>query len=110
MEEFLSSNPGLRSRFGRYWHFDDYTPSQLVAIFDSFCQKAGFHLTEAARQKLTAMLQTAYDSRDQSFGNARLVRNIFEGAVSNQANRIVQIDNPSVEVLSTIDVNDLDSV
>jgi len=110
MEGFLSSNPGLRSRFGRYWHFDDYTGSQLVAIFGSFCSKDGFHLTDAAKQRLTAILQTAYDRRDEGFGNARLARNLFEAAVSNQANRIVQIENPSTEILSTIDVADLDSV
>ncbi len=109
MEEFLSSNPGLRSRFGRYWHFDDYTPVQLASIFESFCKKEKFNLTDAAREKLTTMFQTAYDSRDQDFGNARFARNLFEAAVSNQANRIVKIENPSVEALSVIDVTDLNS-
>jgi ATPase family associated with various cellular activities (AAA)/AAA lid domain/Double zinc ribbon len=108
MEVFLSSNPGLRSRFGRYLHFDDYTPPQLLAIFDSFCTKDGFRLTNVAREKLATILQAAYDTRDKGFGNARLVRNLFEAAVSNQANRIVQIENPSKEVLSIIDVTDLD--
>jgi hypothetical protein len=45
MQEFLEANPGLASRFGRTLVFDDYTPSELAAIFDSLCVDGGYALT-----------------------------------------------------------------
>ena len=35
MERFINSNPGLKSRFNKYIHFEDYTPEELLEIFDS---------------------------------------------------------------------------
>lgn len=35
MERFINSNPGLKSRFNRYITFEDYTPSELLEIFES---------------------------------------------------------------------------
>lgn len=110
MEEFLSSNPGMRSRFGRFWTFEDYTPPELYAIFDMFCAQDGYRLTEQARQKLQSQFQVAFDSRDKTFGNARLVRNLFDAAISNQANRMVKMQKPSEEVLSTLEEEDLESI
>lgn len=110
MEEFLSSNPGMRSRFGRFWTFEDYTPSELCAIFDTFCAKDGYDLTDQARQKLRSQFQAAFDARDKTFGNARLARNLFDAAISNQANRMVKMIKPSEKALSTIDQVDLESI
>ena len=39
MEEFLDSNPGLRSRFNKFVFFPDYTPQELTKIFLSFAEK-----------------------------------------------------------------------
>ncbi len=107
MEQFLSSNPGLRSRFNRYWKFEDYTPIELIAIFESFCKTGGFQLSTAAREKLTMIFQQAYDHRDKTFGNARFARNLFEASISNQASRIVDLKNISVETLATIEPEDI---
>ena len=37
MQRFLDSNPGLESRFNKYFHFDDYTGAELQAIFEGLC-------------------------------------------------------------------------
>lgn len=34
MNDFLNSNPGLRSRFNKFINFVDYTPEELYEIFD----------------------------------------------------------------------------
>ncbi len=107
MDNFLSSNPGLSSRFNKYLSFDDYTPSQLVSIFESICAKASFQLSLAAKEKLEALFTTLYESRDETFGNGRLSRNLFERTINNQANRIVSIANINEQVLSTIEAGDV---
>jgi Holliday junction resolvasome RuvABC ATP-dependent DNA helicase subunit len=107
MEEFLASNPGLRSRFSKFIHFDDYTDKQLVEIFKSFCKKSDFKLTPAAEEELASLFAVLYQGRDEAFGNARLVRNLFETTISKQANRIVSLPNINEEVLSTLEKEDM---
>ena len=110
MSQFISSNPGLRSRFNRYFYFEDFTREQLVEIFKTFCKKSDFKLTEAAEAELSAIFRLLIDFRDESFGNARTARNLFETAVSKQANRIVSLAEINEEVLSTIEAADIPNV
>ena len=107
MDEFISSNPGLRSRFNRFLHFDDYNPEQLVEIFKGFCRKAAFKLTTETEAKLLEMFNLLDLVRDESFGNARTARNLFEMTISKQANRIVSLPNINEEVLATIEAADI---
>lgn len=107
MDEFLSSNPGLRSRFNKFIHFEDYTAEQLKDIFKSFCKKAGFTLTSDAEEKLANVLNILTAFRDESFGNARLARNLFEATINKQANRIVSLPEINEAVLSTIEAADI---
>ena len=87
METFVHSNPGLESRFNRFMNFPDYTVEEMLAIFDMRCQKSGYSLAGDARDLLKGLL--ALLSLDaKGFGNARGVRNLFERAVSAQANRL----------------------
>lgn len=110
MDQFLSSNPGLRSRFNKFIHFDDYDTKQLVAIFKSFCAKADFKLTPEAEERLASLFDILTAERDETFGNARTARNLFEATISRQANRIVSLANINEEVLQTIEVADIYSV
>ncbi|PYS73976.1 MAG: AAA family ATPase [Acidobacteria bacterium] len=110
MEEFISSNPGLRSRFTKFLHFEDYTPEQLIEIFKGFCAKASFKLSSEAEQRLLELFKLLSLARDESFGNARTARNLFEMTISKQANRIVTLPNINEEVLATIDEADIPTV
>ena len=107
MNRFLSSNPGLRSRFTKYFSFEDYIPSQLVSIFETFCKRSGLLATSEAKEKLYHVFEMAYESRDETFGNARLARNIFEHSMSRQANRIVSLPSVDQIMLSTIEADDI---
>lgn len=88
MHKFIDSNPGLSSRFSKYFEFPDYSGEELLAIFESFCKKNGYVLQENAKNVLSEKLDELYRNRDSHFGNARSVRNIFEKAINAQANRI----------------------
>lgn len=107
MNAFLSSNPGLRSRFNKYLNFEDYIPSQLVEIFELFCKNAGYQLCQPTKDNLVRLFSVLYETRDEAFGNGRLARNLFEMTISNQANRIVSMTEITEEALSTITEADI---
>ncbi|HWS86352.1 MAG TPA: AAA family ATPase [Pyrinomonadaceae bacterium] len=107
MQDFLDSNPGLRSRFNKHVHFDDYGVEQLVKIFKTFCQRADFKLTEAAEKELASVFGVLCASRDETFGNARAARNLFEATLSKQANRLVTLPKVDREILSTVEAADI---
>jgi len=107
MERFIHSNPGLESRFNKYFFFEDYTGEQLTAIFRSMCEKNGYTLDEATDHAAAEAFRLMYERRDENFGNARDVRNIFEQAVARQANRVAGLENPSRETLMALTEDDL---
>ncbi len=108
METFVHSNPGLESRFNRFMHFPDYTVEEMLAIFDMRCQKSGYALAEDARDLLKGLL-ALFSLNAKGFGNARGVRNLFERAVSAQANRLANLANITREQLMQLTSDDLRS-
>lgn len=88
MAVFVNANPGLKSRFSRTIHFPDYDGPALAAIFDLFCTKGHYELDETARTRVQAYLDHAYATRGPDFGNGRLVRHLFETALSRHARRL----------------------
>lgn len=108
MKSFVSSNPGLESRFTRYINFDDYHVSDLCQIFDGFCAANTYQLTQEARANLAILFNRAFVDRDRGFGNARFVRNAFEKTLGNHSDRLCGSDKPVTrEALSTIEAEDL---
>ncbi|MCL6494242.1 MAG: AAA family ATPase [Ignavibacterium sp.] len=77
MNDFIESNPGLKSRFTHTFYFDDYAPEQLVQIFKLFASKEEYELDSSAEEFLLKQISEIYKNRDESFGNARLIRKIF---------------------------------
>ncbi|WP_298309870.1 AAA family ATPase [uncultured Aquimarina sp.] len=110
MEEFIESNPGLQSRFNRYFTFDHYKPKELIGIFELFCLKNDFVLADEAKEKLEFIFDKLYEKRHKSFGNARVARNLFEKIIEYQANRIVSITPLTEELLKTIVEDDIPPV
>ncbi len=100
MSTFIQANPGLRSRFPRTIHFPDFGTDELTAIAHHTAAGAGYHLDDAAITALREHLHTI--PRDQGFGNARLIRNIFEAAVAQHASRIVTVSDPADDELSRL--------
>ncbi len=88
MEQFISSNPGLASRFNRYFTFDDYNGEELYKIFLSMCEKNKYKLTVEAQEYAKKLFSDLYTNRGPNFGNARDVRNIFENVIGVHADRV----------------------
>ena len=88
MQAFLDSNPGLRSRFNKFILFKDFTPAELLEIFQSQCAKNSYEPTEEACEAAGAHFAELVERQDPSFANARTVRNFFEDVITCQANRL----------------------
>jgi Holliday junction resolvasome RuvABC ATP-dependent DNA helicase subunit len=107
MNVFINSNPGLKSRFSRYFYFEDYTPAQLTEIFTRIAAKAGFEFTDESKNISNQLFEKLYANKDSRFGNARLVRNIFEKTFEKHANRTATIAPITREILTTIEAADI---
>lgn len=108
MEEFLDANPGLRSRFTRFFHFPDYTSAELLKIFDLFLDKYEYVLEDDARALLEAHFTECYDGRDRSFGNGRMARRLFEYCVEQQSNRLAAGETVTLDDLKLVTVADVE--
>jgi Cdc6-like AAA superfamily ATPase len=108
MSDFVDANPGLRSRFPRTIFFPDYTDDELLAIFQSLCDKGNYRCDDGAKADVRAWISA--QSRVKGFGNGRLVRNLFEHAVARQASRIVKVDDPTDAELVALTSDDIPPV
>ncbi len=107
MSRFINANPGLQSRFNKYYTFEDYKPNELLSIFEGICRQNHFDLNEKAKIVLSEKFTKLYANRDKSFGNGRLVRNIFEETIDRQANRLAKLSRISKEMMMEISSEDV---
>ncbi|HET6774191.1 MAG TPA: AAA family ATPase [Acidimicrobiales bacterium] len=105
MDELVAANPGMRSRFPKTIHFPDYSDDELLAIVESIGATGRYSLDEDGRAAVRRWL--AAQPRDRGFGNGRLARNLFEAAVANQATRLVALDHPTDDQLTTLTAADV---
>ena len=108
MDDFLHSNPGLESRFNKHLNFEDYNPQELFDIFVSMEEGSSLKLDKKAEEYLKGHFEDVYKCRGDNFANGRYVRNIFEKVLSNQANRLVNIEDISDDDLNTLTIEDFD--
>lgn len=85
MARFIQSNAGLRSRFERYIEFPDYSPEELIEIFERRARDAAIGVSPDVLVAIKAYIEAA--SPEQRAGNARFVRNVFESMYSRMASR-----------------------
>lgn len=108
MSNFLSSNPGLRSRFGRVIGFPDYDVDELMLIFEGQIETLGYTATPGLKDAFRRAVERF--PRDTSFGNARLVRNVVEELIGNHAVRLSGLAEPTDEDLVSLIEEDLEGV
>lgn len=110
MEQFLESNPGLKSRFNKFIFFEDYTVEEQLEILESMCKKQEYKLSGEAKSFVADCFARRMMQMPENFANARDVRNFLEQAITNQATRLIQVTNPTREQLLTIEPVDLESI
>ena len=110
MNHFLDSNPGLKSRFNKSIMFEDYSEQELFSIFEFSCQKYGMHLSDEVQSALIVYLHSLCQNKPENFANGREMRNLFESAYSNQANRLAACSRISDDELNEITLEDLPGI
>ena len=107
MKDFIESNPGLKSRFNKFFEFPDYTSDELQQIFELQCNKYQYKLTEEADAAIRKEIIRLEEEKGENFANAREVRNLFEKIITNQAARVSGLEEVDEDMLSTITIDDL---
>ncbi len=113
MQHFISSNPGLKSRFKHYFEFPDYMPQELIQIAEHAAFEKGVLFSNAAKSKINELIIEAFRNRDVQFGNARFVFNLVEKAKINLGLRVMQMDKPKElpdKTLNLVKVEDVNKI
>ncbi|WP_368298629.1 AAA family ATPase [Cytobacillus firmus] len=103
MEKLMSSNPGLKSRFKKFFHFKDYSTPELLEIIISYAGKYEYTLTEEAKDYLNHTL-----SKIEVNGNGRFAANLADEAIQAQAMRIVSALAEDIEQVSILEKPDFE--
>lgn len=111
MQNFLESNPGLKSRFTHYFSFDDYSANELTSIFKLFSFKEKYLIDNETELFLTERLETICSESDETFGNARYIRNLFNESKVELSKRYQLLDENEKDftALNTLCKEDIQS-
>ncbi len=109
MSEFIQSNPGLKSRFDRTFHFYDYSSDEMFVIANSIFAKETITLNSDAEAHLKKYFDYLYNNKDKHFGNARTVRQTIAEAIKNQHLRLADMkkEERTEEMLQTLIFEDV---
>ena len=114
MDKLLRSNEGLRSRFKETIRFEDFSPEQLMSVFENFVAKdeVEYQIEDAARPLIRQLL--AKESKSEGYANARGVRNTWgkvKDAIDVRVDKMVSNATGEVEIdaqdLITVKVEDI---
>jgi len=110
MTFFLESNPGLKSRFDRIFHFEDYNEHDLMDIAQMLFKDNGVQLDKKAKAHLQGYFGYILSSKDKYFGNGREVRKVVEQTVKNQHLRLSQTaqEDRNQKMIETITIKDVE--
>lgn len=107
MNNFIESNPGLKSRFVHYLHFEDYNGTDLFNIFEMYIKKGGYKLTKEAESIAREYFDVKYEHRGKNFGNARDVRNLYDSTESRHGAKIANSKEHTRDLITLITADDL---
>lgn len=90
MEDMISRNVGLASRFPNRFVFSAFSKAQLMEIAAKRLAKRDYTMTPEAWLKYEAQVDTALASRTDEFGNGRWVANTLDDVYMTHAQRCIE--------------------
>lgn len=105
MDNFLTSNPGFKSRFNRHIDFPNYSAKELFQILVKMINVNRYEIEdlEALRDTLLPNFEAILELNDPTFANARYVRNYFERVIEKQSLRVLREGVSFINQLKTED-------
>ena len=91
MDEFLQMNAGLASRFTHKLHIEDYNEDELLAIFKKMAEKEQYVLSPTAEFKALDVICKMLNKKDETFGNAREIRNMLDETIQQLSIRVAEL-------------------
>jgi SpoVK/Ycf46/Vps4 family AAA+-type ATPase len=112
MQRFISSNPGIQSRFSKSFFFEDYSPAELMEIVKRALKHDKKTISKEAEERLEKYFEELFKNRDKKFGNARIVRNILDSVKQKMLLRLSEIPNEerSEDKSSRVELSDITEV
>ncbi len=107
MQQFIASNPGLKSRFSNRFHFKNYESDELMEIFNRLCHKRGYRISQEGAQSLMKHFEIEFNKGGSVFGNGRFVTNLLAGICKAQAVRLMHRSGLSSAALEEITLEDI---
>ncbi len=106
MTEMLNhANPGFRSRFTYHIVIPDYTDEELLQIAATVAESHHYRIEEKGYDALRKRIDR--ERIDETFGNARFIREVINDAEKNLANRLVAMGNFEREDLTVLRAEDI---
>ena len=111
MDRFLTSNPGLASRFDVRVDFPSYGPDELLRIAQLMAEEGGDHWEEPALDDLALVFQRVCGAgKIDELGNGRFARSLYEKACACRALRAAGLGDAAttddLTILTPEDVRD----
>ena len=107
MQNFISANPGLKSRFTHFIHLEDYKPEELFELFCLYAKNADYTLSPEAKNTAYSAIEEIFKNRGKDFANGRTIRNLFDETVRKMSVRLAASSNLTKESMSTITEEDI---
>ncbi len=104
MEEFFKANEGLRRRFPHKIHFPDYRPEELRQILIQMLREEGLTWVKEAEESLRQVIEGLYETRDERFGNAGIMRNLRDELKASRAQRVLERGLPESDPIRPEDI------
>ncbi|RCW63782.1 AAA family ATPase [Saliterribacillus persicus] len=101
MQQFIISNPGLESRFKKYFHFKDYTNQELLQILNYQAESYQYKMDEAVNPYVLQLLE-----QNEVKGNGRFMVNWINETIQYQALRLDEEEK--IEKIDTLKVVDFE--
>lgn len=114
MKTFLDINPGISSRIGYTFHFEDYTSAELNQMFFMKMMNMGYSVDKNVDKKLLKIFD--YFIKKKNFGNGRFIDKLIQEVVMQHALRetkdirVITIDDiPTIEELNNTNYTNYDA-
>ncbi|MBQ8300129.1 MAG: AAA family ATPase [Clostridia bacterium] len=104
MKTFMDSNAGITSRIGYTFDFPDYTPEELVQIFNVKMKNMGFEIEEGVEPQIENICE--YFSKRKSFGNGRFIDKLTQEMIIKHSTH----DNVDIRKITTEDIPSMEQL